>query len=97
MYRYQLLIALDLGANSNIFPVAYAVVEKETRETWSWFLTYLIDDLEINDQDDWIFMSDKQKGFIEAFNEVLSSVGHRFCVRHFHNNFKRVEFSGSSL
>ncbi|KAH0672964.1 hypothetical protein KY290_025246 [Solanum tuberosum] len=97
MYGYQLLTAVGLDANNNIFPVAYAVVEKETRETWSWFLTYLIDDLEINDQADWTFMSDKQKDLIEAFNEVLPSISHRFCVRHLHNNFKRTGFSGSSL
>ncbi|KAH0645090.1 hypothetical protein KY284_032974 [Solanum tuberosum] len=42
-------------------------------------------------------MSDKQKGLIEAFDEVLPSVSRRFCLRHLHNNFKRAGFSGSSL
>ncbi|XP_055806844.1 uncharacterized protein LOC129875565 [Solanum dulcamara] len=95
MVRYHLLTAVGLVANNNIFPVAYAVVEKETRETWSWLLTYLADDLEINDQAGWTFMSDKQKGLIKTFNEVLPSVSHRFCVRYLHNNFKRAGFSGS--
>ncbi|XP_075076694.1 uncharacterized protein LOC142163320 [Nicotiana tabacum] len=36
-------------------------------------------------------------GLIEAFNEVLPYVGHRFCVRHLHNNFKRAGFIGESL
>lgn len=38
-----------------------------------------------------------KKGLIEAFNEVLSSVSHRLCVKHLHNNFKRPDFSCSSL
>ncbi|XP_070023062.1 uncharacterized protein [Nicotiana sylvestris] len=97
MYGYQLLTAAGLDANNNIFPVAHAVVEKESKETWSWFLNYLANDLEIDDQVDWTFMSDKQKGLIEAFNEVLPSVSHIFCVRHLQNNIKRAGFSGISL
>ncbi|XP_075098847.1 uncharacterized protein LOC142175758 [Nicotiana tabacum] len=42
-------------------------------------------------------MSDKQKGLIEAFNEVLPSISRRFFVRHLRNNFKRASFSGISL
>nr|XP_033516970.1 uncharacterized protein LOC117281233 isoform X2 [Nicotiana tomentosiformis] len=34
MYGAQLLTAVGLDANNNIFPIAYAVVEKETRDTW---------------------------------------------------------------
>ncbi|XP_075074784.1 uncharacterized protein LOC142162339 [Nicotiana tabacum] len=76
---------------------AYAVVEKERMESWAWFLNYLKCDLEIDDDYTWTFMSDKQKGLIEAFNEVLPFVSHRFCVRNLHNNFKRAGFSGISL
>nr|XP_016458547.1 PREDICTED: uncharacterized protein LOC107782209 [Nicotiana tabacum] len=43
------------------------------------------------------FMSDKQKGLIEVFNEVLPHVSNRFCARHLHNNFKRAGFSGFTL
>jgi len=42
-------------------------------------------------------MSDKQKGLIEAFNDILPYVSHRFCVRHLHNNFKRAGFGSFSL
>ncbi|KAK6778077.1 hypothetical protein RDI58_024795 [Solanum bulbocastanum] len=97
MYGNQLLTAVGLDANNNIFPVAYAVVERETKETWSWFLTHLASDLEIDDQESWTFMSDKQKGLVEAFNEILPYVDHRFCVRHLHNNFKKAGFFGLSL
>ncbi|XP_075080314.1 uncharacterized protein LOC142165835 [Nicotiana tabacum] len=73
------------------------IVEKECRESWAWFLNHLKLDLEIDDGANWTFMSDKQKGLKEAFNEVLPFVAHRFCVRHLHNNFKRAGFSGNTL
>ncbi|XP_070014769.1 uncharacterized protein [Nicotiana sylvestris] len=97
MYGTQLSTTIGIDPNNNIFPIAYAVVEKERMESWAWFLNYLKRDLEIDDDYTWTFMSDKQKGLIEAFNEVLPFVSHRFCVRHLHNNFKRAGFSGISL
>lgn len=38
------------------------------------------------------FMSDKQKGLISAFEKIIPCVENRFCVRHLHNNMKRVGF-----
>lgn len=52
-----------------------------------------MNDLEIEEQYLWNFMSDKQKGLIEAFDLVLPGVSHRFCVRHLHSNFKRAGYS----
>ncbi|KAL0402336.1 UNVERIFIED_CONTAM: hypothetical protein Slati_4263500 [Sesamum latifolium] len=40
------------------------------------------------------FMSDKQKGLIQAFLVVFPNSAHRFCVRHLHNNMKTVGFRG---
>nr|XP_018633934.1 uncharacterized protein LOC104118650 isoform X2 [Nicotiana tomentosiformis] len=97
MYGTQLLAAVGLDANNNIFPIAYAIVEKETHDTWSWFLNYLSVDLEIGDHGGWTFMSDKQKGLLEAFNDVLPFVSHRFCVRYLYGNFRRAIFSGFSI
>ncbi|KAK6793745.1 hypothetical protein RDI58_007198 [Solanum bulbocastanum] len=97
MYGAQLLSAVTLDGNNNIFPIVYAIVEKENKEIWQWFLTYLMNDLEIEEQYLWNFMSDKQKGLIEAFDLVLPGVSHRFCVRNLHSNFKRAGYSGMAL
>uniref|UniRef100_A0A0V0GKM5 Putative ovule protein n=1 Tax=Solanum chacoense TaxID=4108 RepID=A0A0V0GKM5_SOLCH len=35
----QLLTAVGIDGNDNIYPIALAVVEGELKETWSWFLT----------------------------------------------------------
>ncbi|BFG24864.1 hypothetical protein CerSpe_111370 [Prunus speciosa] len=48
----QLLAAVGVDANDNTYPIAYATVELETKDTWSWFLELLIDDLgPVSDQD----------------------------------------------
>ncbi|CAL8089112.1 unnamed protein product [Prunus armeniaca] len=42
-FSSQLLGAVGVDANDNMYPVAYAIVELETKETWSWFLELLMD------------------------------------------------------
>lgn len=45
MYKGQLLAAVGIDGNNGMYPVAYAVVEKETRDSWTWFLWFLKEDL----------------------------------------------------
>ncbi|XP_027076894.1 uncharacterized protein [Coffea arabica] len=70
-------------------PVAYAVVEAENKRSWKWFIEFLKYDLSINDQRNWSFISDRQKGLGSSIQEVIPNVEHRHCVRHLHNNFKK--------
>ncbi|KAL0368060.1 UNVERIFIED_CONTAM: hypothetical protein Scaly_1024900 [Sesamum calycinum] len=85
-----LLIVVGVNPNNNLFPIAYAVVGKECRKTWEWFLILLKHDLNIVRQHEYTFMYDKQKGLIQAFEEVFPGCDHRFCVRHLHNNLKHA-------
>ncbi|KAH7857175.1 hypothetical protein Vadar_009876 [Vaccinium darrowii] len=68
--------------------VVYGVVEKEKKKTWLWFLQLVGEDLDIVNSHAWTFMSDKQKGLIDAVSELFPNASHRFCVRHLYNNFK---------
>ena len=36
-YRGTLLIALTWDSNNRLFPLAFAIVEKETDDNWYWF------------------------------------------------------------
>ncbi|KAL0456538.1 UNVERIFIED_CONTAM: hypothetical protein Slati_0993000 [Sesamum latifolium] len=74
-----------------------AVVNKEYRETWEWFLIVLKHDLNIVRDYEFTFMSDKQKGLMQAFEEVFPGSDHRCCVRHLHNNFKHAGFRGQGF
>ncbi|KAL8472411.1 hypothetical protein ACS0TY_029569 [Phlomoides rotata] len=92
-YGGVLLTAVGVDGNNNLHHVAYAVVEKENGEIWEWFLTVLKNDLGIK-VEELTFMSDKQKGLIQAIYVVFPGVDHRFCVRHMHNNLKNAGYRG---
>jgi len=47
-----------------MYPIAWAVVDQETKHSWSWFLSYLIEDLQLGDGSGITVMSDMQKVFI---------------------------------
>ncbi|XP_015576050.1 uncharacterized protein LOC107261433 [Ricinus communis] len=89
IYGGQLLTAVAIDANNCIYPVAWAVVQKENKDNWKWFLNLLAADLELNNSHHWTFVSDRQKGLIPAIEEMLPNAEHKFYVRHVHNNFKK--------
>ena len=40
-YKGKLLIVTSIEANGHIFPLAFAIVEEESQDSWSWFLIAL--------------------------------------------------------
>lgn len=44
-YGGQILAAVGRDPNAQMLPIALAVVEGETKDSWSWFLDLLINDL----------------------------------------------------
>nr|XP_025692818.1 uncharacterized protein LOC112795074 [Arachis hypogaea] len=86
-YGGQLLTAIGQYANNQIFSIAYAVVDLETRDNWKWFLEHLHNDLGNYKVHDWNFISDQQKGLIPAMQQVMPGVHHCFCAMHIWNNF----------
>lgn len=66
----MLLAAVGKDGNNNIFPVAWAIVEVENKETWTWFLELLVADLGsvsesitfmLEREEPVTYMSDRQK------------------------------------
>lgn len=60
-YGGQLLSDVGVDANNCSYPIAWAIVNKENRENWIWFLQLLGEDLSIEDSHSWAFISDRQK------------------------------------
>ncbi|WOL20151.1 hypothetical protein Cni_G28953 [Canna indica] len=73
-YDGVLLVALGRDANNQYFPLTFAMVEFETKESWKFFLKLLLDDI--------------GDGLLPVFDELLHGVEHRFCLRHLYN-FKK--------
>ncbi|XP_059461917.1 uncharacterized protein LOC132190910 [Corylus avellana] len=44
-FKGQLLSAVGRDGNYNMYPIAFAVVEAETKDSWIWFLETLVSDL----------------------------------------------------
>ena len=63
----QVLTAVGLDSNNDIYPLAYAIVETENMSSWKWFLECLGDDLELYSNSNFTFMSDRQKVLFSSF------------------------------
>ncbi|XP_008239616.1 PREDICTED: uncharacterized protein LOC103338208 [Prunus mume] len=70
-YPGQILIAVGVDGNNGNFPIAYAVVEIESKQLWIRFLRLLIQDLKITNDLSYMFISDKQKRLILAIETLL--------------------------
>ena len=86
--RVNCWLQLGLMFDNSMFPIAYAAVKPECTTTWSWFLEFLGEDLEIANSQTITWITDKRKWLVDAVNDVFPNSKHRFCVRHLYNNFK---------
>ncbi|WVZ75505.1 hypothetical protein U9M48_023551 [Paspalum notatum var. saurae] len=86
----QLLCAIGKDANNQMYPIAWAAVPNETYDTWYWFIGLLQKDLNIsNGVQDWVFISDQQKGLLKAVGELVPNAEHRMCARHIYANWRK--------
>ncbi|GJV15019.1 transposase, MuDR [Tanacetum coccineum] len=83
-----ILTAVGVDPNNGIYPLAYVVVESETKQSWLWFLDCLGDDLELFRNSNFTFVTDKQKGIIPALVETFPAAKHRYCMKHIYDNMK---------
>jgi hypothetical protein len=61
-FKGQLLCAIGRDANNQMYPIAWAIVEVESYESWYWFIGFLQKDLQINNNGEgWVFIFDQQK------------------------------------
>lgn len=75
----ELLVAVGRNGNQQMYPIAWVVVDQETKHFWSWFLRYLIEDLHLRDGFGITIMSDMQKVFF--FFYLISVIGLMFLFR----------------
>ncbi|XP_059654994.1 uncharacterized protein LOC132301784 [Cornus florida] len=93
-YKGQLLSVIGKDGDNGIFPIAIGVVRSEIKQSWEWFLNQL--ESALGPLNRFTFMSDRQKGLVEIFEDKLHSTYQRFCVKHMYENFKK-KFKGTKL
>ncbi|KAK0572242.1 hypothetical protein LWI29_028414 [Acer saccharum] len=79
-HKAQLMFAIGIDADNSYYPIAYAIVEKECYMTRFWFLSLLKIDLKLDEDFRITFMTDKQKGLVEAIGKLWKNIEHRNCV-----------------
>jgi len=97
-YLSTFLSATSFDADGGLFPLAFAVVDVENDESWTWFLSELHNALEVNAEcmPQIIFLSDGQKGIVDAIRRKFPSSSHAFCMRYLSENIGK-EFKNSRL
>lgn len=89
-YRHSLLTAISQDGNKGFFPLAFALVEKESTAAWSWFMSlirrHVIKRVGI------CVISKRHASIMATMEEPQWQpplAYHRFCIRHLLSNFNR--------
>ncbi|GKB30854.1 retrotransposon-related protein [Tanacetum coccineum] len=67
----QVMAAVGLDSNNGIYPLAFALLEAESKSSWCWFLYCLGDDIDLHPNSNFTFISNRQKGIISAIKTVF--------------------------
>ncbi|KAK8609691.1 hypothetical protein V6N13_093107 [Hibiscus sabdariffa] len=86
-FKGVLLGAVGRDGNDQMYPIAWAVAEGESTDSWSWFLSLVSTDLGMEDGFGYTIISDQHKGLEVAINDILPRVEHRNCARHVYANW----------
>ncbi|GKC40233.1 putative reverse transcriptase domain-containing protein, partial [Tanacetum coccineum] len=70
------------------------IVESESKDSWTWFLSCLRDDLDLNSNSNITFITNRQKGLLLALQDLFPAAEHRYYVRHIHDNMNLIYKGG---
>ncbi|KAL4570881.1 hypothetical protein LXL04_026545 [Taraxacum kok-saghyz] len=90
--RGQLLSAIGRDGNNQIYPIAWATVNVESKVTWKWFIDKLMEDIEGGTGHGITLLSDGHKGILESVKERVPDAEHRLCTRHILANFVKKHY-----
>nr|GEY86759.1 transposase, mutator type [Tanacetum cinerariifolium] len=103
-YLGWILTAVGVDLNNGIYPLTYAIVESENKDSWKWFLECVGDDLHLFRNSNFTFISDRQHGIIPAIAESFPSTKYKFFLKHIYDNMKlswrgqmKIDWNGGDL
>ncbi|XP_013607999.1 PREDICTED: uncharacterized protein LOC106314716 [Brassica oleracea var. oleracea] len=83
-YKGVLLVATALDGNSNLYPIAFAVVDSENDRSWDWFFRQL--KVVVPDERALAFVSDRNNSLCKGLENVYPLSQHGICIHHLLNN-----------
>ena len=87
-------MATATDAQGQLFPLAFGISDIEDKDNWVWFLQKLRGILEqhipthISELNSFTFLSDHQKGLLNAVDESFPLSAHGYCLKHLEKNLK---------
>ena len=67
-YKGKLLIAMATDGNNEVYPLAFAVIESESTESWGWFLACLL--TYVTNQTNLYIIFDRHRGIQLCFDDT---------------------------
>ncbi|KAJ0980361.1 hypothetical protein J5N97_008616 [Dioscorea zingiberensis] len=97
-YLGTLLSVTSFDADGGLFPVAFAIVDVETDESWMWFVSEFHKLLEMSTEriPQLTILTDGRKGILDAVRRKFPNAHHGICVRHLAESIGK-EFKNSRL
>nr|KAJ0212945.1 hypothetical protein LSAT_V11C400228200 [Lactuca sativa] len=87
----RMILTAGLDGNNCTYPLPYAVVEAKNINSWTWFLRCLGDDIDLQANYNFTFISDRQKvSLLQAIGTLYPCAEHGFWLRHIHENMKKI-------
>ncbi|RID62782.1 hypothetical protein BRARA_E01830 [Brassica rapa] len=83
-FKGVLLVATAIDGNSNLYPIAFGIVDSENEQSWEWFLRQL--KVVVADDNGLAFISDRQVSIAKALEKVYLLARHGICIHHLLNN-----------
>ncbi|XP_021598925.2 uncharacterized protein LOC110604952 [Manihot esculenta] len=90
-YTGCILCATAFDGNNQLFPLAFAIVDKEDGDNWSWFLDCLR--IFVTNREDLCVISDRHAGILKAMQKDWwqpPAGHHRYCIRHVLSNYNKT-------
>jgi zinc finger SWIM domain-containing protein 3 len=86
-YREILLTATALDGNDGFFPLAFAIVDDDSTDSWQWFLEKLKS--AIPSSQTLTLVSDKEKNIKETVSEVFENAHYGYLIYQLMESFKK--------
>ncbi|XP_013732605.1 uncharacterized protein LOC106436194 [Brassica napus] len=83
-YKGVLLVATAVDRNSNLYPIAFGIVDSKNERSWEWFMRQL--KVVIVDDHHLAFISDRHGSIAKAIENVYPLARHGICIHHLVNN-----------
>ena len=84
-HRGTLMMAIAVDPEGQLVPVAFALAESETNDSWSWFMKLVRVNV-LGPPRQVCMISDRHRGFLNCVNDQIDGFPpliHQWCMKHF--------------